>query len=321
MRIDKHVTLFQSTRLKENAKAVDLIKTMLVDFKDNNFSFNYALKNIVEHFCNLETEHITSRSNLIFLLNIFQNERGKFEDGKSLLVIPKLLKPKFDEMEGLDISFDEYVTHLANRISFSRARVKFQANLILFEAMYKIGKFEGHEHLPKFDVRMFRSEHNYYKLEEEIFKLAYPMSNIEKQQDNQKDNKQIRSTKVFNFSRDSIDHLKSEIFFSTLTRYNYFGDDVTFEDYKKVFFEDPNSHKTTIQLGCETTLFASLLDQLKKKKIALKISYTEIENHKLFLTINGTYLSRANISNSIRSISKANLQEAQSTIESIEKAR
>lgn len=308
MSIDKHISLFQSTRQKENAKASELIKTMLVDFKDNNFSFNYALNNIVKHFCNLETEHITSRSDLTFLLNVFKNERSNFERGMSLLVIPNILKPKFDEMEGLDISFDEYVTHLAKRISFSRARNKFQLNNRLFEAMYKIGKFDGYENLPKFDVRMFKSEPNYFELEEEIFDLVYPKKYI--------DDKNVAKKpkiKPFEFRREFIETMKSKQVYMKLEG-DYFNDLKTnYEVYLDVFFDNPDHQSSNIHLDCETQLFARLLSEMKKH-IFKSVNYKEIERNELFTTRGGITLEANNISNSAKNATTVEIEIVALTI-------
>jgi len=320
MSMDKHIALFQATRQKENENASVLIKSMLIDFKDQNISFNYAINNIVEHFIKIENEHITNRSDLSFLLNVFEKGKGNYEKGMSLLVIPNILKPKFDKIEDLDITFDEYVTHLARRISFSRARDKFCANDRLFEAMYKIGKFDGYKNLPKFDVRMFAYEQNHEELEEEIFKLAYP-NNKEKQDLKKKNKEQLKSNNPFIFNKDYIGFLKSKEFFSYINQNLFFNDDLVYEDYISVFFKEPNSHNSEINLGCETTLFALFLNQLKKNNIAVKISYTKIGNHKLFKTDNDNHLTRANISNSIPLKSYSNEIVVQNIIDFIEKGK
>lgn len=324
METDRHVAMYQSTRLIENAKAAGLIKSMLIDFKNRHLSFNYAINQIILHFKSLIEEDITSREDLKFLIEVFKNGKGNFEKDMSLLVIPILLKPAFDKIEGLDISFNNYVTQLAKRISFSRTIAKFQANDRLFEAIYIIGKFDGYKNLPKFDVRNFKQEPNYYELEKEVFDIAYSESDEAKSEreatTHHGDEKKniLRGNKLFKFQGEYHASMQSEKTFKAI-KTDYFHSDTSFEDYLNVFFKKPEEHHSTIHLACKTTLFAKLLHKFKEN-IALTVNYTRIGDSELFFTfIKRKPLTRHNISNALNASTDLDNENALKTIIEIKK--
>ncbi len=321
MENNKYIKLFQSIRLEENKKATQLIKEMLIDFKTQHFSFNTALNSIIEHFVELQKENITSHLDLEFLLDLFEKGKGKFEHGKTYLVIPHILEPEFEKIEGLNISFEEYLTQLAKRISYTRTMSKFQSNDRLYEAMYKIGKFEGYLNLPDFDIRMFKYEPNYYDLEQEIFALAYPKSDQEFKiaADNEETNNNILpGNTLFKFHGKYLGSMQNETIFKAI-KADYFHPNTSFQDYLNVFFKKPEEHKSIIQLGCKTKTFAKLLDEFKEN-IALTVNFTNIAKSKLFITnITQKPLNRGNISNALSKSTDLDKKAAHLIISAVKK--
>ena len=316
--MDKYIQLYQETEIAQYPEAVKIIREILIENKSKKFSWNKTINQIQQHFLTLQKNSLVNNKELAGLLKAFKDGLINYERDHKLLAIPNELKTAFDKAPTIKISFNEYVERLAGESAFSKINSLFYHSRS-FQLMYEIGKFDGYDNFPIFDGENLIEKSESYDLFEEVHKIVYPENYQSKQNLNQKNKSQSNFNKVFEFNKDSIEFLKSEKFFSNLIG-DYFSDyEISYVDFKNVFFEDPNSHDSVIQLDCETTLFALLLDQLQKQRIAQKISYTRIENHKLFLTKKGKYLSRANISNSIRISSKAHKDVVNSTINSIKK--
>lgn len=308
---DNYIILYEDTYKKHRPKPVELIKNMLIAYKEKHMDSTKAINEIKFHFSELENNNITNSAELKYLYDIYLNARPGYENGHHLLAIPNELYKAYKQIQKPSISFKKYVECLAIRECTSKIIRDFSNKRELYEAMYIIGRFEGFKKLKEFDI-VDSQIRNYFEIYDEIRQLAYP-SNITIIDENPEP-EILKKVNPFKFKKEIIEIVKSENVYNILEEEFFDGHTTNYEDYLNAFFEDVTNLKSSIKLNCDTRYFSLFLSMIKEE-ITTKVSYTEIEKYKLFETKHSNkILSRDNISSSKRNPTKKEKETMQSFI-------
>ncbi len=317
MEEDKYINLYLETYKQHRPKPVELIKNMLINYKEKHINLTKAINEIKSHFSELENNDITNSSELNHLFDIYWNARPGYDNGYHLLAIKNELQSAFKKIENPPITFSEYIKCLAKRECTSEIGRNFNNYNDTYSAMYKIGKFEGFKNLRFFDI-VTPFDKKYDQIKSEIYRLAYPSNNNPPPKKKKpKKRKSVKITLPIDVEEKFLKVFKSEKVYSILEGYYFNDTETTYKDYLNVFFENPKNHKSKIVLDCKTQEFAFFLKRFKDE-FAPKSTFSAIGKNGFFITKSkGKILSRDNLSNSAKKASSKDKNLAEESIEKI----
>ncbi|MGJ8665081.1 MAG: hypothetical protein ACSHW7_01840 [Patiriisocius sp.] len=318
--MDDYIKLYLNTKSSEKAKAIEIIKGILIEYKSYNYSWNLVTDKITSKFSEFKSEILSNSSKFNNLNKVFDDAKRKYEPGFSLNAIKFELKDAFDLIPNSNITFKEYVVSLATNSAFSRIERLFSQGNDLYRNMYRTNKFDGYKNLPKFDIRKFELSGNDYHLSIEIEDLAWPEEKAKRELAQLKqiefDKISLKKNTLFRFQESYISALYSNEIFDKISN-RYFNEETLIKDYRNVFFEEIEFHKSQIYLSCNTNSFATFLNELKNH-LAINVNYSAIARSKCFITSKTKIpLKRINISTSIKNGSVTDLKIAKDLVDDI----
>tara|TARA_R110002073_G_scaffold57778_4_gene146618 strand:- start:7435 stop:8409 length:975 start_codon:yes stop_codon:yes gene_type:complete len=293
-------------KLKEESKnAIKLVEITLITNKSQFFSFEKTYNDIINKFIEIKKSNIVTQDTYKDLLHQFHTRTAIFEEEHQFEVIPRILEPEFKKITNNQqkSNFKNFVLNLSKYRAYEKVMIDFRNLRDIYSFMYKINKFEGFKHMPKFDIIANHIQTQNTLIFKELHALAYPILTSDKVIHNiEKQNDEDVKVNYFGCKKEFVDTFKSKESYLMLTDVIIDDEKTSFDDFINVFFKDPLSHDSEVHFLCETK-FCSYLLLLFKNNFFKKLTFTNIEKSKKFHSKNKRPLKQSNISKSYKKAS------------------
>ena len=315
--MSNYSTLFTSHYNKTKNEFVKIIREKFED----NWKLNFHASMAIDETKN-EIELIRPKFKID---EDYFSELRFYVDYNELLLNLKLLDkiiPKFLKLKVSSISVNDLIIELAKREAFKTFDTLIVRHHNLLVKLYLLKRFDGYQHMEVFDLKDYnkniRDTDIYIELDG-LLNNKEKFSSKNKPKINNKTNDDHGYKILPHYNLESIDDIincnhfefnemikykfASKSFYNYLTHEFINKDKTSYLDFLKVFFINPEYHRSTITFNC-TTQKASLLIDALIFNYTDKLSLSLIGRNCLFKSSKGNCLSQSSISHSKNKFTK-----------------
>jgi hypothetical protein len=288
-------------------------------------SFSLALDTIDNDFLEIKNKTFPIDSEVYTeLLNLFYN-RLKFKlESSQYEILDEVLLQKYKSLikKSRKENYLNFIDNLAKHEAYFNVKNNFKNYVNIYELMYEIGKFEGFDSFPIFEIKEYHRHYEGTEIFKELHKIFYrneikdEVSIVKVDTNNLKSSK-IDSKKGFaenskntflieNFNPCLRLLIEDRKFYNHLVTYDYIdGNKTSYDDFINVFGNNVENNISRIYFNCKTKIIAHLVSYITKeilKDFNCNFNLEHIYRSKSFYSINETLIKENILSTSKRNV-------------------
>lgn len=304
------------------------VRKKFIYYWQEGYDFGTTKKRTIEHLVSTKPELEIYSSTYKENLEFFDQYYNRMFPENPLKILAFEIAPNYQNIENNKISINEFTMQLAIREAYKEVIELFETHNNFFAKIYKLKKLDGYKSMKVFEIKKYNKHilnTDIYKeleeLEKELEELDIDFDKLNRPNLKQKkydldnsillpkynlDNRSyILEHNFFELSDPYILKFGSKAFYKFLTNDVIDADKTSYLDFIKVFFINPEYHRSHIFFKCSTQLAALFSEKLIKEYFS-KLTKTAIGNNYLFKSKKENNISQTSLTNSTKKISKDN---------------
>ncbi|QSS97819.1 hypothetical protein [Psychroflexus sp. ALD_RP9] len=286
----KYSEYFQNsfeTQVKEHSTN---FKDEILTQKSKNLGLNSKFNQLTNQYYK-EVNSLKSKDDMTQKLCKVYDNRDKYDDQTEGLIFNIILLEEFDKLKvsGIPNPYKDYMhflEFLAVIEALNFCKVKLRNHYIIIQNMFKIGRLDGYDNMPVFNLLKFIYPTD-NKIASEVRKISYP------------------ETEVYNFNlkRKYIDLFLTDKFYYFITE--EFIDQSTLTQHEFIRFFVYSEHVSKlVNFKCQTFELAYFFEILKEYFYD-NLTYEEISKSGIFRTSNKTVVKSGTVRSNLHRLDRS----------------
>jgi hypothetical protein len=318
--MSEYIKLYLNVLDKEKLNFSEIILDRLKNGKSEHYNFNDISNNLLRD-AHSEREKFTVRQiPYLELYRTFSERASKFEENHHLLVIPKMIESMFENInKDQELTFGMFIRSLAKYEASLMVLNLFRNNNVIFELMYRLGRFDGYKNMSKFEIVNYDRQTEGTGIFKELHAAVYPKKVKLKLKKEVLPKGEKNIPNYFGIRDKYFETFKSKILYIELTKGYINPYRTPHEAMVEGFFMSPALHNSKIYFECDTNVASYFFVKLNET-IFKSLTQTKIDKSKVFLSNTSLHkpFSQTTISRTSKNIKETDKIEVDKLIEFIQ---